>query len=57
MPIIRSGPQAGPADVRNVFDFTQPGEIAGQRVTTVPTQALFLMNARFLKHRRRARPA
>ena len=52
LPIIRSGPQAGPAEVRNVFDFTQPGEIAGQRpVTTVPTQALFLMNARFLKRR------
>jgi hypothetical protein len=52
LPIIRSGPQAGPAEVRNVFDFTQPGEIAGQRsMTTVPTQALFLMNARFLKRR------
>ncbi len=59
LPIIRSGPQAGPAEVRNVFDFTQPGEIAGQRsMTTVPTQALFLMNARFLKRRaRRACPA
>ena len=32
LPIIRSGPQAGPAEVRNVFDFTQPGEFAGQRV-------------------------
>ena len=31
LPIIRSGPQAGPAEVRNVFDFTQPGELAGQR--------------------------
>jgi hypothetical protein len=52
LPIIRSGPQAGPAEVRNVFDFTQPGEFAGQRfVTTVPTQALFLMNAQFLKRR------
>jgi len=52
LPIIRSGPQAGPAEVRNVFDFTQPGEFAGQRpVTTVPTQALFLMNAKFLKRR------
>ena len=38
--------------MRNVFDFTQPGELAGQRnVTTVPTQALFLMNAKFLKRR------
>ena len=52
LPIIRSGPQAGPAEVRNVFDFTQPGELAGRRlVTTVPTQALFLMNAKFLKRR------
>ncbi len=52
LPIIRSGPQPGPAEARNVFDFTQPGEIAGQRpVTTVPTQALFLLNARFLKQR------
>ncbi len=52
LPIIRSGPQAGPAEVRNVFDFTQPGELAGQRpVTTVPTQALFLMNAKILKRR------
>ena len=52
LPIIRSGPQAGPAEVRNIFDFTQPGEFAGQRaVTTVPTQALFLMNAKILKRR------
>ena len=52
LPIIRSGPQAGPGELRNVFDFTQPGEFAGQRiVTTVPTQALFLMNAEFLKRR------
>ena len=52
LPIIRSGPQAGPAEVRNVFDFTLPAEFAGQRaVTTVPTQALFLMNAKFLKQR------
>jgi hypothetical protein len=52
LPIIRSAPQAGPGEVRNVFDFTQPGEVAGKRaVTTVPTQALFLLNARFLKQR------
>ena len=52
LPIIRSGPQAGPAEVRNVFDFTQPGEIAGQRnVTTVPTQSLFLMKLGFSKRR------
>jgi len=52
LPIIRSGPQAGPGEVRNVFDFTQPGELAGQRaVTTVPTQALFLLNATVLNRR------
>jgi hypothetical protein len=52
LPIIRSAPQPGPAEVLNVFDFTQPGEFAGQRsVTTVPTQALFLMNAKVLKQR------
>ncbi len=45
LPVIRSAPQAGPADVRNAFDFTQPAEFASQRaVTAVPTQALFLMN-------------
>ena len=54
LPIIRSAPQAGPAEVRNVFDFTLPAEFAGQRsVTTVPTQALFLMNAKVLKQRAR----
>jgi hypothetical protein len=52
LPIIRSGPQAGPAEVRNVFDFTQPAESAGQRsVTAVPTQALFLMNGPLLRER------
>ncbi|HBH54137.1 MAG TPA: hypothetical protein DDY91_19805 [Planctomycetaceae bacterium] len=54
LPIIRSGPQAGPGEVRNVFDFTQPGEFAGRRsTTTVPTQALFLMNGPLLKARAR----
>jgi hypothetical protein len=52
LPIIRSGPQAGPGEVRNVFDFTQPGEFAGRRaVTTVPTQALYLMNSGDLNQR------
>jgi hypothetical protein len=52
LPVIRSAPQPGPAELRNVFDFTQPAEIAGQRPTTaVPTQALFLMNAPMLKER------
>ncbi|MES2788101.1 MAG: DUF1553 domain-containing protein, partial [Planctomycetota bacterium] len=52
LPIIRSAPQPGPGELRNVFDFTLPAEFAGQRaVTTVPTQALFLMNAQVLKQR------
>lgn len=52
LPVVRSAPQAGPADLRNVFDFTLPGDFAGQRpVTAVPTQALFLMNAKLLKDR------
>ena len=50
LPIIRSGPQPGPAEIRNLFDFTQPAEMAGRaQTTTVPTQALFLMNSRPLK--------
>jgi hypothetical protein len=54
LPIIRSGPQAGPAALRNVFDFTQPAEFSGQRaVTSVPTQALFLMNSELIKDRAR----
>lgn len=54
LPVIRSAPQAGPAELRNVFDFTQPAEFAGQRaVTAVPTQALFLMNSKFMKDRAR----
>lgn len=54
LPIIRSAPQAGPGELRNVFDFTQPAEFAGQRaVTTVPTQALFLMNSKLMKDRAR----
>lgn len=52
LPVIRSGPQPGPAELRNVFDFTQPAEFASQRsVTAVPTQALFLMNSGLLKTR------
>ena len=52
LPIIRSAPQAGPGELRNVFDFTLPAEFSGQRsVTTVPTQALFLMNANVLRQR------
>ena len=50
LPVIRSGAQPGPAELRNIFDFTQPAEFAGQRaVTAVPTQALFLMNSAVVK--------
>jgi hypothetical protein len=50
LPVIRSGAQPGPAELRNVFDFTQPAEFAGRRATTaVPTQALFLMNSPVVK--------
>jgi hypothetical protein len=52
LPVIRSAPQPGPAELRNVFDFPQPAEFAGQRsVTAVPTQALFLMNSKLMKDR------
>jgi hypothetical protein len=54
LPIIRSGPQPGPAEIRNVFDFTQPAQPSGARaVTAVPTQALFLMNGPLLRERAR----
>ena len=50
LPILRSVPQPGPGELRNVFDFTQPAQFAGKRaVTAVPTQALFLMNSPVLK--------
>ena len=52
LPVIRSGPQPGPAELRNVFDFTQPAQFAGQRsITAVPTQALFLMNSPVVRER------
>ena len=54
LPVIRSGPQPGPAELRNVFDFALPARFAGQRsVTTVPTQALFLMNSPVVKNHAR----
>ena len=54
LPIIRSAPQGGPGEIRNVFDFTQPAEFAGQRaITAVPTQALFLLNSSMMKARSR----
>lgn len=52
LPVIRSGPQAGPAELRNVFDFTLPAICQGQRAaTSVPTQSMFLMNSPMLNER------
>ena len=51
LPVIRSE-QAGPARLRDVFDFTQPAQMAGMRAqTVVPTQALFLLNNPLLRDR------
>lgn len=51
LPIIRSS-QVGPASLRDVFDFTQPAQMAGKRSqTVVPTQALFLLNNDLLRRR------
>ncbi|NBX41788.1 MAG: hypothetical protein EBR15_10330, partial [Gammaproteobacteria bacterium] len=35
LPIVRAKPQAGPAQLREVFDFTQPATFAGMRSQTV----------------------
>ncbi|WP_395752746.1 PSD1 and planctomycete cytochrome C domain-containing protein [Prosthecobacter sp.] len=46
LPVIRTAAQPGSARLRDVFDFTQPAQIAGRRAeTAVPTQALFLLNS------------
>ena len=51
LPVIRSA-QPGPARLRDVFDFTQPAQMAGQRPqTVVPTQALFLLNSQQVRQR------
>ena len=51
LPIIRSGLQKGPAEILDIFDFAQPAQLQGQRsVTTVPPQALFLMNGPLAKN-------
>ncbi len=50
LPVVRSAAQPGPAELRNLFDFPPPTEMAGQRSSTsVATQALFLMNSEFIK--------
>jgi hypothetical protein len=50
LPVVRSSAQRGPAEVLNFFDFPQPAQFTGGRpVTTVATQALFLMNGPLLR--------
>jgi hypothetical protein len=49
LPLKRKRP-AGELEILSVFDFPHPSEITGARPnTTVATQALFLMNAPFVK--------
>ena len=51
-PVIRTAAQPGSARLRDVFDFTQPAQLAGRRSeTAVPTQALFLINSDFIRTR------
>jgi hypothetical protein len=51
LPIIRAA-QPAPSRLRDVFDFTQPAQMAGRRPqTVVPTQALFLLNAELVRKR------
>lgn len=52
LPVIRTAAQPGSAKLRDVFDFTQPAQIAGRRAeTAVPTQALFLLNSDLVRAR------
>jgi len=54
LPILRSAGQPGSAKLRDLFDFTQPAQMTGQRAeTAVPTQALFLINSEMLRQRAR----
>lgn len=51
LPVIRVA-QEGPGKFRDVFDFTQPAQMAGQRSqTVVATQALFLLNSDLVRKR------
>lgn len=58
LPTLRKS-QLPALDVMNLFDFPDPNAVKGRRdVTTVPTQALFLMNSPFLiEHSQRAAKA
>jgi len=49
LPTLRKS-QLGDLDLLNLFNFPDPNTVTGRRdVTTVPTQALYLMNSPFLK--------
>ncbi len=51
LPIIRSSLQKGPGEILDIFDFAQPAQLQGQRfITTVPPQALYLMNGPLAKN-------
>jgi hypothetical protein len=53
LPLFRKRPE-GELEILSVYDFPHPNEITGARAsTTVPTQALFLMNSPFLKEQAR----
>lgn len=50
LPVVRSSAQKGPAEILDIFDFAQPAQMQGRRdITTVPPQALFLMNGPLFK--------
>ena len=51
---LKRHPPAGELEILSVFNFPHPNDITGARAqTTVATQALFLMNAPFVKERAR----
>jgi len=53
LPLMRRRPSKS-LEILSVFDFPHPNDITGARnQTTVPTQALFLMNAPFVKEQAR----
>lgn len=51
LPVVRSSVQKGPGEILDIFDFAQPAQLQGQRsITTVPPQALYLMNGPLIKN-------
>lgn len=51
LPVVRNNV----SDMMTTFDFAEPSMIVGQRsVTTVPSQALFLLNSRFMLRQTKA---